>query len=780
VDLFTQGYQTGNIGRKMAANLFPPGAGWSIYGAVDTHARGASLMDYPICAGAAQIALFFNNALINRATDADMSDILTSVSVKRSVSGAQFATVVENVTVKKNQTHTTAPYTITVNAGETLRVNCWGAASEGGKTISGVRQPISPGLGKTGASLTFSPDATGVDTVLSNSTLVWTLAMLLAKARIVRGAGQGHSLTTAVHNNGDSAQSLLCDSLNVPYSCVGQGGGVFDAWDDNAFHDQALLMGDVYLLLGQINACNNLAAYTVGSQLTTPTAIATFSDGTYTKSLADQLGDILKALSAMGVRCYALTENYPGPVDGNATLTDYRLVIWDGWNEWLLNSGPAYYGALLADAIDTRPGFATQPYPAGVPKPGSGTGIHDNYEEMAAELLTYFSVGGAGEGVFTPQSNSYVEAFYSLFEGGNETPGTATALPDGWSEWFFSTTESARLATNGYGHIKVVGATTKSTYAFCDTAVGGSNAEVEFFGKFISAPWVAQVNNQGLHIGFHATDASGGVGNNTAASFHHEGYSLTYSNDSSGNLRAHLRRYNPNAIQTSQGLPLLPVNQVNTMEGLAIAAGQRLSVVVQRRVISGNNRFDILTYIDGELIDTWSYTDTTISANAAVSALYTGQLYVSVGTAGDTSTTHSSGARTWDAVRLYNYDATVIATVAGRGTIYVPLGGSVAVDVDVTQSAPTAGPASGVVVTTTLVDATGAAIGATATTDAQGVARFSGADALSAADTFNVGDTFTLQVTCGGVTADLDCEVVETVGDGTGGGARSIFGGYLL
>ncbi len=777
MSIFTQGYQTGNIARKMAANLFPPGAGWDIYGDVDTHARGASLMDYPLCAGAAAISLFFNNALINRATDADMSDILTSVSVKRSVSGAQFATVVENVTVKKDRTYTSAPYTITVNAGESLRVNCWGAASEGGKTISGVRQPISPGLGKTGASLTFSADATGVDTVLDSGTMVWTPAMILAKARVVRTAGQGHSVTTAVHNEGDSPQSLAADALDVPYSCVGQGGGVFDAWDDNAFHDQALLMGDVYLLLGQINACNNLAAYTVGSQLSTPTAIATFSDGTYTKSLADQLGDILKALCAMGVRCYALTEGYPGTVSGNQALSDYRRVIWAGRNDWMGNKGPAYYGALLSGVIDTRATFATQPYVDGVPVSGAVFDIHGNYAQMSTAVIAYFSVGGAGEGALTPQSNSYVEAFYTLFEGGNETPGTAGALPTGWTEWYYSPTESARLATNGYGHLKVVSPTTKTTFAICDTAVGGSNAEVEFAGKFISAPWVAQSNNQGLHIGFHAISGAT-VSDNTRAGFHHEGYSLTFSNNGA-DLRMHLKRYNSSAIQSSEGLAQLPVNQVNTMEGLAISAGQRLSVWVRRRLISGNNRFDVMTYVDGTLIDTWDYTDTTVSANPAVSALYTGQLYVSVGTAGDTSTTHSSGARTWDAARLYDYDATVIDTVEGPAVVYVPLGGAVAVDVEVAQSAPTAGPASGVVVTTTLVGATGAAIGATATTNAQGVARFSGADALSVPDTFTVGDTFTLQVTCGGVTTALDCEVVETVGDGTGGGARSIFGGYL-
>lgn len=775
MSIFTNGLRTVNVLGKAASNLFSPGQGRSVMGAVDTHNRGTIVMDFPVRAGSSTIAAWFEGGLINFGTNAFTGDMLTSLSVRRYVGGVgagSFVNVCTDATVKNGQTYTSAPVNLTVTAGEVLRVDCWGAA-ESGKFLPGTQQANPPALGETGPSLVFTGDGSANDAI-SQGSFVWIWGMGLGKTRAEAMAAVGHSMIPAEHNNGDSAQSLAADALGVPYCGFGAGGSLPDAMANDGDWDQILVMGQRVLIQWMVNACNNFAGDATLDAIT-GSAIPTYQGGTWTTSMAALLHRILRRYAALGCRCYVCTENYPGPVDGNTTLTNRRLHVWHQWNEWLVNSGPAYYGSLLTGVIDTRPGFATQPYESGVPVSGGSTGIHSNYALAATRITAYFSSGGAGESAFVPGNNNYVEAFYQLFHGVSGTPGAAGALPSGWTEWYF-TGESPRLAVNGKSCLKVVSPTTKTTYAICDTPVGGSNAAVEFTVSAYSTVWTAQSNNQGLHIGLHATSGAA-VNNNSAASFHHEGYSFTWSNNGA-DLRLHFRRYNPNAIQTSEGLTLLPVNQVRTMAGLAIAAGQVLSVHITRTYVGGNNVFTFLTYVDGALIDTWTNTDTTISANAAVQALYDGLLYVSLGTAGDTSTTHTNGSPTWDAIRTYNYDATVIDDITGPALIRAPRGGSVAVDLDVTQSAPTAGAAVGVVVTTNLTGLAGAAIGSAATTDGTGTARLSEGNALSIPDTLPADTEGVLEVTCGGVTVQIPVLVVEDVGTG-GGGARSIFGGYL-
>jgi hypothetical protein len=776
MSIFRNGLRTINILGKAASNFYAPGDGWSVMGAVDTHERGTIVMDFPVRAGSSTIAAWFEGGLINFGTSpGDTGDILTSLSVRRYVGGVasgSYTNVCTNATVKEGQTYTSAPINLTVTAGETLRVDCWGAA-EVGKFLPGTQQANPPALGETGDTLVFTGDGSANDAI-SDGTFVWIWGMGLGKSRAEAMAAVGHSMIPATHNKGDSAQSLAADALEVPYCGFGAGGSLPDALDDDGDWDQILVMGQRVLIQWMVNACNNFAGNATLDAIT-GSAIPTYSGGVWTTSMAALLERVLKRYVALGCKCYVCTENYPG--DGaNPTATARRLHVWNQWNEWLVNSGPTYYGYLLEGVIDTRPAFATQPYEAGVPVSGGSTDIHSNYAFAATEIEAAFSSGGAFEDAFTPDNNNYVEAFYQLFHGVSGTPGAAGALPTGWAEWYF-TTEAPRLAVNGKSCLRVVSPTTKTTYAICDTPVGGSNATVEFTVSAYSTVWTAQSNNQGLHIGLHATSGAT-VNNNSAASFHREGYSFTWSNNGS-DLRLHFRRYNPNAIQTSEGLGLTAVNQVRTMTGLAIAAGEVLTVHITRTYTGGNNAFTFLTYVDGALIDTWTNTDTTISANAAVQALYDGLLYVSLGTAGDTSTTHTNGTATWDAIRAYNYDATVIAALAGPATLYVVQGGSSPVDVDVTQSAPTAGAAVGVVVTTSLAGLTGATIGSAETTDGAGTARFSGGNALSIPDTLAVGTTGTLTVTCGGVSEDIPVEVIAEAGSGSGGGARVIFGGYL-
>lgn len=780
----TQWLATVNIAGRIYANLHAPDSGFgltgfSANGGANTTKRAETLQDFPIRAGSPTIRFYFEGAELNWGTSSGMSDLQTSVAVQRRVGGAasgSYATLLTDATITKGQSHLTSSYVRTVSAGEEIRVDCWVAATESGKYISGTQQQRLPRLGAIGNTLTFSGD--GSVATSYGTEIAFCPGLILGKTRARGLFLMGHSRTTAIHNFGQSGTGIAADTLEVPFASAGLGGSLLTAWTSSANWDIALYAGRTVVVLGMINAVNNFVNNANMDGFTT-TAIPTATGTGFTTSMADQLRYVLRRYKALGLKTYVLTESYPG-----GSNTARQLEVWHYWNEWLVGgSAETYLGDLLDGVIDSRPKFAATPYIDGVPLSPtdaggrSSTGIHANYDEEAEAVAEYFGSGGAGESALQADSNSLVEVVSELFHGAATTAGAGGALPSGWVEWFH-TSEAARLSLNGTGALKVTSPTTKNTYAICTTAIGGSDAAKTFVVRAFSAPWVAQTDGQGLGIYLHASSSSTSDNSTHAAGTAREGYYLRFSNTTT-QLNVNRQRYNSVDDQGTYSVASSVISNVTGYAGQALAAGDILSVEITRTYDAGtgNNTFAVLVYRNGLLLtvtsglSTWTDTVTTPT--------YQGDMYLGIGTAGNTATTHTSGSATWDAVQVANYDATVIDTVTGPATAYVARGGSEPIEVSVTQSAPTVGPAVGVTVTASVASLTGATIGSAATTDGTGVARFSEGNALTIPDSLAVGETGTVTFVCGGISEDVAAEVIENAGTGTGSGTYSIFGGII-
>ncbi len=751
--------QTTQIAAWGALNCFTPDDGFARTGG-NTTRRAQTKQRFPIRAGSSTLRFLFVGMTPPWTVDANQSDMLTSLSVQRWVSGAasgSFTTAFTNVTVPKGYTYLSDPLNLTVTAGEELMVNCWGAASESGRYISGTMQQRPPDLGSIGDSLTF--DSTGA-TLLTDydDDIAWCPGAILGESRAQSLSLISHSLGVAIHNEGDSGPSLAADALGVAHCGFGQGGALLTQFDSTTAFDMFLLMGRQAIIFGMINALNNFAA-NANMDGYTGSAIATATGTGQTTSLADQFRYIARRLSALGCNVYCITENYPGQ-----GATARHLEVWHAWNEYATDGSLATYcGSILTGVIDSRPYFAAQPYQDGVPLSPTDSGgrdstdIHANYAEFGEAVEAYFGPGGAGESALVADTNNLVESYFELFHGPAGTPGAAGALPTGWVEWYY-TTDAARLAINGTGAIKVVSPNTRITHAIQTTALVGTDAAKTFVVRCYSAPWVTQSDNQGLHIGLYDS-ASTTVDSDTRSGFNHAGYSFRFYNES-GQLKLYSQRFNS---ETNGGGNSNA--QVATIgSGQALASGDILTVEITRTLSGGNNSFVVLVYRNGVLLNG---SGTTVS-DSTTPAAYQGALYLSIGTAGNTATTHTNNAATWDAVRTAVYDATVIDDLTGPATLYVVKGGSSPVDIAVTQSAPTAGPAVGVVVTTSISGLSGATIGSAATTDGTGSARLAEGNAFAIPDTLAVGTTGTLTVTCGGVSVDIPVEVIEEAGAGGG------------
>ena len=775
--IFTQWLELKQIAGQCMANAGTPDDGNAIMGGT-TVSRAETLQDFPIRAGASAIRLLFENARINFGTTANQADMETSANAQRRISGTgsgSFVSLASAVSVPKGVTVLTDPVSLTVSAGEELTVACYGKSMTSGKYMSATRQLIARGLGAVGDTLTF--DGTGAVSGDYFQDDGWSPGLILGKTR-AKGLGAfGHSLVVARLNFGFSGACIGADRLGIPFAAFGLGGSLLTAWNSSANFDIAALIGRNLIIHGMVNATNNFANDATLNAIT-GSSIPTYSGGTWTTSMADQLRDKVRRIAAFGIRVFVVTENFPG-----TAASARKLETWHYWNEWLVSSAAAYCGAALAGVIDTRPYFADTPYINGIPLASTADGpasddIHSNWEHFGSAIEDAFKSGGTFNSYLTPDENNLVEANVETFYGASATPGAAGALPSGWSEWYYSPTESPRLAINGTGALKVVSPTTKTTYAIWNTAIGGSDASKTCVIRAVSAPWVAQTDGQGL--GIHLHSVGGTVVDNTthAAGGAREGYYIRISNTTT-QLNVNRQRFNSVNDQATYGVASSVISNVTGYAGNALAAGDILSVEVTRTYDAGtgNNTFTVLVYKNGILLtpssglSTWTDTVTT--------APFRGNLYPSVGTAGNTATTHTNNAATWDYVQFGNYDATVIDTVTGPATAYVARGGSEPVEVTVTQSAPTVGPAVGVTVTASLTSLTGATIGSSATTDGTGVARFSEGSALTIPDSLAVGDTGTITFVCGGVSETTPVEVIENAGSGTGGGARSIFGGYL-
>lgn len=785
--IFTQWLSTVNIAGKMYANLYAPDAGFglsgfALNGGANTTKRAETLQEFPIRAGSSTIRFYFEGAQLNWGTSAGMSDLQTSVSVQRMVGGEEsgpYETLLTDQAVVKGLSYLSPAYVRTVSSGEGLNIDCWVSAVESGKYISGTQQQRLPRLGAVGNTLTFSGDGS-VATPL-NTEIAFCPGLILGKTRARGLALMGHSRTTAIHNFGQSGTGIAADTLGVAFGSAGLGGSLLSAWLSTANWDLGLYMGRTMVILGMINAINNFAANTNPDVLAiTTTAIPTGTGTGFTTSMADQLRYVLRRYKALGLKCYVLTESYPG-----GSNTARQLECWHYWNEWLVGGGAAaYYGALLDGVIDSRPYFADTPYIDGVPLSPtdaggrSSTDIHANYDEEGEAVAAYFGSGGAGESALVADENSLVETFSELFHGAQTTPGAGGALPSGWVEWFHSS-EAARLGLNGTGALRVVSPTTRNTYAICTTALGGSDDNKTFVVRAFSAPWVAQVDGQGLGIYLHSTPSSTSDNSTHAAGTAREGYYLRFSNTGT-QLNVNRLRYNSVNDQSTYSIASSSISNVTGYAGQAMAAGDILSVEVTRTFDpgTGNNTFDVLVYKNGILLtvtsglSTWTDTVTTPP--------YQGNLYLGIGTTGNTITTHTSGSATWDAVQAANYDATVISTVSGPTTVYVPRGGSEPVEVLVMQSAPTVGAAVGVTVTASVSGLAGATVGAAATTGVDGVGRFSDGAALTIPDSLPVGATGTITFVCIGISETVNIEVIESSGAGSGSASVPILGGRIL
>lgn len=734
--------------------------------------RHETKQKFNVWASGGKVRTYFENAKLNYVAAADGSDVLTSLAVRREVGGTEvgsYSTLQSGITVTKGLGLLSGEITYTINSGEKLLVDCHGQALESGRFMPGTRQLLDPAVGAAGDTLAPTLDGS-VSTVYGNNITGWCPGLVMVKTRTPCMSVFGHSLTVARNNFGKSGMTLAANLLGIPCSTFGSGGSKPDAWASNANFEIAAFMGRVMIGFAMVNATNAFAANTAPEIASvTGAAVATATGTGQPVSMADMLRGPLRRFAALGIRIYLITESFPG--EGNTQQeTDRKIAVWAGWNEWLVTQGAAYYGSIVAGIIDARPYIVQQPYADGVPVAGASTDLHANWTQYRDCIYDHFKPGGAYASALTPATNSYVQSFIEPFYGPAGTPGAAGALPSGWVEWKHNT-DSDRLTIDGYGRIKVVNPNTRITHAICTTPLVGSNAAKEFVVRCVSAPWVTQVDHQGLHIGLYDS-ASTAVNNDTRSGFNHAGYSFRLSVQS-GDLKVNYQRF----TNETNGGGNFGAQIATVGSGQALAAGDILTVQITRTLVSGNNVFSLLVYRNGVLINTGGNPIT--FTDSATPAIYQDALYLSVGTAGNTITVHTPNAATWDLASGSVFDATQISQLTGPATLYVPRGGTEPVDILVEQSAPTPGPAVGFPTTAGVSGITGAAVGASSTTDGQGIARYSQTEGVSVPDSAQVGDTGTLTVSAGGVSVQIPIEVVESSGDGSGGGARTIFGGYL-
>lgn len=772
--MYTGWTEWGNICGKTACTLYSPDdgfglTGYSANGNANITKRAETIFYFPIRASSSKLRYIMYNAELNWGTTANQSDLAVSLAAQIRVGGSPsgaYSLGINAVNVLAGTSYISDDHTVTVSSGTELAVDCYVDAYTVGKYCSGTQQHRTPKLGAIGNALVATLDGS-VSTNFGNE-IAFTAGAVLGLAKTPRFVGLGHSLITAIQNFGDSGPCIGADMLNVPYSCIGRGGSIPTAWSNTADYETIRLLGTRALVLAMVNAINNYAG-NANMNAFTGAAIPTSTGTGQTTSLADVFRNFIRRVAPFGIRIFALTENYPG-----TGASARQLEVWHYWNEWLVNNAAAYCGAILTGVIDTRPYFASTPYINGVPlaTPGfndpnpAGDDIHYNWIRFGTAVFDYFKPGGPGAAYNVADSNNYVQAAYELFQGPSTTPG-ATALPNNWYEWYYTGSEARRLCVDGVGNLKVVNPTTKSTYALSPTPLGGSNAEKEFVARAVSHRWVAQSDDQGLIMCFHAVPGTGQT-TDIRSGFNREGYFFKFSNNTT-NLRMHANRYNSD--DTGGGNNSFGVT---TLTGQALAAGDILTVEITRRLTGGNNVFTVYIYKNGLLINTGGNPITI--TDAGTTAKYQGVLYPSIGTGGNTATTHTNNAATWDYFSAANYDATVIDAITAS-TIKVPKGGRVAFNATVTQSAPIAGPAAGVLVTTSWpVPEAGISVGANANTDGSGVARFADGSGVTALDSVLVGTTTTLRLTCGGVTADVTVEVVSSC-NCTGGGGSIVVGG---